>query len=139
MYFDSLTYVCKSIIFFFCYETNKQRFFHWLKFELFIDGALGAFSGRSHLTVLSEILSWNDFSTNKPERKSSCYYPSIWLTLCLASSSSSTTFSQEAIISGSAPTLVELPHPIKIKGGGTGNEWTGHFVQTLKTKLLLSS
>ena len=116
-------------------QINKDFFTDWSLSCL----ALGAFSGRSHLTVLSEILSWNDFSTNKPERKSSCYYPSIWLTLCLASSSSSTTFSQEAIISGSAPTLVELPHPIKIKGGGTGNEWTGHFVQTLKTKLLLSS
>ena len=135
MYFDSLTYVCKSMIFFAMKQINKDFFTDWSLSCL----ALGAFSGRSHLTVLSEILSWNDFSTNKPERKSSCYYPSIWLTLCLASSSSSTTFSQEAIISGSAPTLVELPHPIKIKGGGTGNEWTGHFVQTLKTKLLLSS
>ena len=135
MYFDSLTYVCKSMIFFAMKQINKDFFTDWSLSCL----ALGAFSGRSHLTVLSEILSWNDFSTNKPERKSSCYYPSIWLTLCLASSSSSTTFSQEAIISGSAPTLVELPHPIKIKGGGTGNEWTGHFVQTLKTKLLLST
>ena len=131
MYFDSLTYVCKSMIFFAMKQINKDFFTDWSLSCL----ALGAFSGRSHLTVLSEILSWNDFSTNKPERKSSCYYPSIWLTLCLASSS--TTFSQEAIISGSAPTLVELPHPIKIKGGG--NEWTGHFVQTLKSKLLLSS
>ena len=30
------------------------------------------------------------------------------------SSVASATFSQEAIISGSAPTLVQLPHPIKI-------------------------